>query len=496
MLPYKTLLPLDRSLKTSVYLQICNGFIQHITAGHIPNGHKLPGSRSLAGLLNINRRTVTAAYDELESQGWINIRPNQGAFVCDQLPLTKAVSIDTIAGRYPQKSGYSLPNNMHYFQYYNPPQLQHDRLVVDAGYPDVRLAPLKELSRHLGGIARSPQLCKLYGYSDNFSGDPRLRSAMLDYLQATRSINIPDDSIFITRGSLMAFNLIFRTLLKAGDKVLVGNPSFLVANNIIQAAGGQLVSVPVDDKGIEVDAIERQCQEACIKAVFIMPHHHNPTTVSLSPDRRMKLLQLAAKYNFAIVEDDYDYDYHYSSSPILPMASSDRHGSVIYVGSLSKTVAPSLRVGFIVAPANVITEISRLSRFVDCHGNMPLERAVAHLFEDGEIRRHLKKSLQTYRARRDICCHLLRKELGSYVDFDTPEGGLAVWLRFQQPYDINEIREAAMSRGLLIPKSVFIGQDGRHRNAIRFGFASLTEEEMKQAIKRLKISVEKVTIAT
>jgi GntR family transcriptional regulator/MocR family aminotransferase len=491
MLPFKTLISIDRGSGTSLFLQICNALIKHISCGNIQPGHKLPGSRALADLLGVNRRTVTLAYEELEAQGWVAIRPNQGCFVSERLPLTEARSIDLEAtAPQDQQAVFSISSNLDFLEYYEPPQLKGSAIIIDAGYPDIRISPLPQLGRHLSGITRSPQLSRLFNYSNRFNGDPRLQQAIINYLAETRSIQAKPEQLIITRGSLMAFTLIFQAMLQPGDKVVVGKPGFLVANNIIRIAGGELVHIEVDKQGLRVDQLENLCKKEAIKAVFIMPHHHNPTTVSLSAARRMKLLQLAAKYRFAIIEDDYDYDFHYANSPILPMASSDRVGTVIYVGSLSKTVAPGLRTGFIVAPADIIADLSRLSRFVDVDGNMALERAIAMLFEEGEIRRYLKKSLQIYRQRRDHFCALLRSELGSYVEFDDPEGGLAAWVRFAPDCDIAAIRQAALTKGLQLPKPVFSDISGKPFNAIRMGFASLDEEEMVLAMGVLRDLVE------
>ena len=490
MLPFKSILAINKFSEVPLYLQICNAFIKNINAGIIQPGYKLPGSRTLSSLLEVNRRTIIVAYEELEAQGWIDIKANKGCFVSSKLPIShpRNFSAEEV-NQHRKVSLFEIKDQFSFLNYYNPPNLRGDHLVIDAGYPDVRLAPLKQLSRHFSGIAQHHRLSKLFNYSNHFNGDLSLRKEVIQYLEDTRSINIDLGNILITRGSLVGFNLIFQVLLKAGDAVIVGDPGFHVANNIIQIAGGKLIKVAVDQKGIDVDAIETICKKQKIKAIFIMPHHHNPTTVSLSAERRMKLLLLAEKYRFAIIEDDYDYDYHYASSPILPMASSDRSGVVIYVGSLSKTVAPGLRVGFIVAPANMIVDLSRLSRFLDCHGNMALERSIGLLFQEGEIRRHLKKSLKIYHQRRDHFCELLESELGYIIEYDRPEGGLAAWVNFDPNFSINAIRKKAMTKGLLIPKSVFHSLDGRNRNAIRMGFASLTKEEMKKAIMILKKTI-------
>jgi len=485
---------LDSDCGVPLYQQICNEMIKQISAGHIAAGLKLPGSRKLSEVLDVNRRTVISAYEELESQGWLEVRPNQGAFVSTKLPIYEGKPLDTLAASTPlhNTAGFALNGKLDFLEHYVPLDGHKPELVIDAGYPDVRLAPLRELTRNVNGIITGKRSVRLLEYSDHFSGDPKLKAEVLNYLSETRSINVSEENLMITRGSLMAFFNIFQVLLQPKDKVVVGDVSFKVANDIIRIAGGDLLKVPLDEEGLDVDALEKLCKKELIRAVFIMPHHHNPTTVSLTAERRMKLLMLAKEYQFAIIEDDYDFDFHFDSSPILPMASSDRHGSVIYVGSFSKTVAPGLRMGFVVAPADLIRELTRLSRFIDCHGNMAQERAMAMLFEEGQVRRHMKKALKAYHERRDLFCKLLKENLGDLVSFKVPEGGLAVWVTFNSTINLAELREASAKHGLLISKSVFSDAEGNKLNAIRMGFASLNEREIEKAMEILKTVVKKL----
>ena len=490
MLPFKTLIKLDRSARSPLYLQIASIIIRQITAGVIPVGLKLPGGRKLAELLGVSRRTAMLAYEELEAQGWIEIKPNQGTFIHTNIPIAQKRSLPFgVLDEAHQKSHFGSNDQLNFLDYYQPPNLKEISYVFDTGYPDVRLAPLKELSQNMGRVLMSKRDKKIMNYAANFKGHIQLRAEIVKYLAESRGINIDIDNLIITRGSLMAFSNIFRVLLAPKDKVIVGDISFKVAKDIIQIAGGELVTVPVDEQGMDVEAIEKACQEQPIRAVFVMPHHHHPTTVSLTAARRMKLLLLAEKYHFAIVEDDYDYDFHYASSPILPMASSDRLGSVIYVGSLSKTVAPGLRLGFIVAPADFINDLARLSRFLDCHGNTAMEKAIALLFKEGIIRRHLKKSLKAYHQRRDLFCALLQKELSEFVTFALPEGGLAVWVVFNKKIPLKKLRNTCFKKGLLISKSIFKDKQGQDLNAIRMGFASLNENELIKGVELLKKSV-------
>src|SRR5436853_4501774 len=144
-------------------------------------------------------------------------------------------------------------------------------------------------------------------------------------------------------------------------------------------AGIKFINVPVDEEGIDVDAVERVCRRKKIRALYVTSHHHYPTTVTLSASRRMKLLQLAEQYGFIIIEDDYDYEFHYESSPILPLASVDRNGMVVYIGSFSKTLSPGIRVGYIAAPPDLIHELGKVRQIIDAQGDPVLEEVVAEL---------------------------------------------------------------------------------------------------------------------
>ncbi|MEM6648328.1 MAG: PLP-dependent aminotransferase family protein, partial [Bacteroidota bacterium] len=267
-------------------------------------------------------------------------------------------------------------------------------------------------------------------------------------------------------------------------------PGFVEGHRTIQLAGGTLVYVPVDADGLQTDVIESLCAERPIRAVYVISHHHYPTTVSLSAARRMQLLDLADRHGFAIVEDDYDYDFHYASSPLLPVASSDPHGAVAYVGSFSKTLAPSLRLGYIVAPQALIEQVALRSRYTDSFGNTAMERAVAMLFTSGDLRRHLKKALATYRARRNAFCERLQTDLGHALDFSVPEGGLAVWARLKPPFTLDALRASTAERGLHVPTSDAFSSVPQ--DAIRLGFASRTREETQAMLDLFVASFERI----
>ena len=481
MLPYKTLLDVDKKSRIPIYLQISNEFIKHISSGIIPSGTKLPGTRILSDILKINRRTVISAFDELAAQGWITINPNRGCFVQEELPNLKPKSLQKTRNQTQEdRVSYDLDLS------FTPKKESKFDLSIDDGYPDVRLAPLKELAKNYSYIMNSSMGSQLMTYKQKFLGDEILRNELSKYLSETRSIHVKAENILTTRGSLMAFYVLFKTILSPdNNQVVVAYPGFNEGHEAIKLAGGQLNFVDVDSDGMSIDQIASLCKKKSIRAVFIIPHHHYPTTVSLSAQRRMELLALAEKYRFAIIEDDYDYDFHYSSAPILPIASIDTQGSVAYVGSFSKTMAPSVRLGFVVAPTQLIHAASQVSKYIDSFGNIALEHAVAMLMREGLIRRHLRKALKTYRERRNYFCHLLQSELGDDLDFRIPEGGLAVWTTLKN-HDLAQFQTHCKHKRIGIPDGSGYFSKPFEKNALRIGFASMNQKEAEQLIHSIK----------
>lgn len=486
MLPYQTLLPLDRQLPTSLSAQIANGLIGCIRQGLLPPAAPLPGTRLLAGLLTVHRQTVVVAYDELTAQGWIEQQPSKGAFVSRRLPeITPQPLTEQTVRRVASQTGYTFKKS----QLLAIPVLRSGGSPgFDDGLPDGRLAPLDALARKYRTISQRGFQQNLLGYADT-NGSPFLREQLRKYLRDSRGVPASAEHIFTTRGSVMAIYLLAQILLEPGDTVVVGETNYRTADLIFQERGADLLRVPVDNKGIDVAALETRCQTRPVRLVYVTSHHHYPTTVTLSADRRMRLLQLAQQYGFIILEDDYDYDFHYASSPILPLASADTRGMVVYVGSLTKSIAPAFRVGYAVAPPDLIAELGYRRRIIDRQGDNLLEQAIAELFAEGDLYRHLKKAQRVYHQRRDAFCRLLREQLGGVIDFNTPDGGMAVWAHFDEAINLPELAARCRQNGLYLNDGKFYQPDSGPPHHTRLGFASLTTDEMEQAVGVLRSCV-------
>ncbi len=257
----------------------------------------------------------------------------------------------------------------------------------------------------------------------------------------------------------------------------------------MQAAGATLTGIAVDQQGLDVAALKRRARRKPVKAVYVTPHHQYPTMALMSPWRRAALLALAAEQGFAVIEDDYDNEVHYAGQPVLPLASDDRANVVIYVGTLSKVLAPGLRLGYAVAPAPVIEAMSAHRQVVDHQGDHIQERAVAELFEDGEVQRHIRRMHKVYGQRRDVLSEALRRELSGVLEFDLPTGGLALWAKVAPDVPVDEWAAAALASGVAVATGTDLHLSGRPQGFLRLGFAALSEDQLRLAVRTLKDSL-------
>jgi len=481
----KQLIVIDTKSDTPVYLQISNAFIQNISQGRLRKGVKLPGSRETAALLRVNRMTVVAAFDELEAQGWIEMLPRKGTFIKTKLPMLIPGKLLEETGPFtlPQKTSFAYDEKK-IIKIQSADFPPAGKLIFNDGFPDTRIAPIEQLIKNMRSLSRLPTH-KRYLMYGGAQGTRLLRETLSSFLSDTRGLPAGPENILITKGAQMGLYIASSIILSPGDDVIVGRPGYSFANLTFLQLGARLNFADVDDEGMDIDKVDKLCRKKKIKLVYVIPHHHNPTTVTLTPERRIRLLELAAKYKFAIIEDDYDYDFHYASKPMMPMASLDRHGNVIYIGTFTKTLAPAIRFGFIAAPEDFIRTATYLRKLIDTQGDSLMENAIAEMYKDGTIARHIKKSVKLYKERRDHLCNLLQTELGNYTSFRIPDGGMSVWTNFLTT-NLAIVSEKAFKKGLIIRDGKAYDTDKIKYNSVRLGFASLNFNEQEKAVGILK----------
>jgi GntR family transcriptional regulator/MocR family aminotransferase len=287
----------------------------------------------------------------------------------------------------------------------------------------------------------------------------------------------------------MAIFLAARILVRAGETVLVEALSYSPAWQAFRAVGASVVGARLDDNGLDVEHVEKLCRRHKVRALYLTPHHQFPTTVSLTPERRLRLLDLARQFGFAVIEDDYDHEFHFEHQPLLPMASYAPRRTV-YIGSMSKLLLPGLRIGYVAAAAEVIRSMANETVIIDRQGNVPTELAVAELIESGELHRHARKALQVYLNRRNAFAHLLQANFGNIIDFKVPDGGLAFWITFRDSSILDAIENAGPGRGVRFLPSRSFAIAPYEQRGLRLGFASLNLDEATEAVRRLRQSAD------
>lgn len=483
MFPFKTSIQLDRKSNQALYLQLSNQIIQLIKHQKLAPNSKLPGSRTLAEQLKVHRKTIVACYEELLLQGWVESIPKKGTFVLRNLPVLNQKEIENwVTFDMKKKTGFSFYKNAIV------PDIaenKEDFMYLNGGISDRRLTPIAEIARTYRRICTKKKVFDHLSYGSTYGNDT-LRTVLVDYLNTTRGLHITKENVLITSGSQMGIWLSSQLLLQKEDVIVVGATNYDAADITFINQQANLARVPVDNNGMVTNAIETLCKQQQIRAVFVTSHHHHPTTVTLSAQRRIHLLNLAAKYNFAIIEDDYDYDFNYNHAPILPLASHDTNGNVIYIGSISKPIAPVFRIGYLIASKEFVEEASNLRYIVDRQGDAILELTFAHFIKSGDLDRHIRKVMKIYKQRRDLFCKLLEEELGDFFQFEIPQGGMAVWVKLNARYSWKNLAEIAKKHQLEIGEWQQYDTANLNHNCIRIGFATYNEKEMYELVNRLK----------
>lgn len=462
---WKFEIQLDEKSDKAVYLQIADAIIKDIHSGRLKAGDALPGSRNLAQLLKVNRNTVVEALNVLIIEGWLIPKERQGTFVADTLPDFKEV----------QKSSRVTATakgkiNKHY------------HLQFDDGSPDSKIAPITELARAYRQIFNQKARWQMMGYGNEF-GDLEFRKSIVQMLNHQRGMQVNEHNICITRGSQMAMYLTAQYLFTKNDYVIVENPGYKPAWSAFENAGAKLLPLCVDKDGLLIDDVISYLKSGRkIKAIYVTPHRQYPTTVTLSLKRRLELIRLSNEYGFTIIEDDYDNEFHFGYRPVLPLSSFTELKNYVYIGTMSKVVAPALRIGYLTSNDDVLIEkVGTLRKIIDVQGDSIMEQAVLQLIKDGTIKRHIKKATNHYRAKRDFMATVLNKYIKDKATYTIPEGGLAFWIVPNKQVDWLQISKKLIRKGIKIITPDAYSSD-ETINGIRLGYGSLSEKELEEGI--------------
>ena len=474
---------LDSTSTIPLYQQLTEEIRTAVLSGRLKPKQKLPSSRSLAKLLMISRSTVTQSYEQLESEGYLVTLRGSGTYIGDRLPeewlqskplkpVTSKVSPVASLSKFGQnltdvgKLQVSEPDYEISFRYGNP----------DSAYFPIQQWR-KLLNRH---CSNSPDLLN---YFPDSAGYFPLRKEIANYLGQSRAVNCTPEQIIMINGSQQALDLISRLVLDPGDWVAMEEPGYLGARYCFLGQFANIQPISVNSEGLDVKALSN-CQQK-FKLVYVTPSHQFPTGVTMSLSQRIALLQWAEKTGTLIIEDDYDSEYRYESQPIPALQGMDRSQSVIYIGTFSKILFPSLRIGYMVVPPDW-TLIIRKAKWL-CDRFCPLleQYALTDWIAEGHFARYIRRMRQLYNQRRQILIATLTHYFGKGVTILGANAGIHVMVRIETDLADEIVIQKAAAAGIgLISARKYYLQPQRQGEFI-FGYAQLEKTQIEKGIGRL-----------
>jgi 2-aminoadipate transaminase len=484
------LIQLDRQSKLPLYSQISRYVRRLIETDVLKPGVKLPATRELATDLDVDRATIVAAYDELVAQGLATAHVGQGTFVALHAPRSGQSQLATespelSAGEINWHQCFSRTARLS--SAWRPPDLTPYRSRAEVisfagGMPDSSLFPIDAFRQVLNQVLRTegPGLLQ---YSPA-SGYPPLRRFLANYL-LHKGIVVNDSDILIVNGSQQGLDLVARTLLDPGDRVVVEGPSYPGALQIFRAYQAEILTVPVGDDGIRRDLLEGLMSRHTPKCIYVMPTFQNPTGVTVSLEGRRELLTMAAKAQVPIIEDDFHNELRYDGSPVMPLRGLDRKGLVIAIGTFSKILFPGLRVGWIVAPPEVMERLIVAKRVSDLHTSALIQAAIYHFCRRRLLDQHMERMRVEYRRRRDLLIQALQRHCPDSVTWTHPQGGFSLLLTLPSGLDSQSILPEAAREGVLYTPGALFYADGGGRHQLRLSFSDVPPDRIEEGVQRL-----------
>ncbi|MGH6912220.1 MAG: PLP-dependent aminotransferase family protein [Geminicoccales bacterium] len=454
------------------YAQLIRALKAAMLSGRIVTGTRLPATRTLAGELGLSRNTVLIAYDQLRAEGFVEGRVGAGTYVA---ALTVTPRPQTRQGEVPAQSRYTRRLRRTHESGFS---RKHRDLAYNLQYgePVTNPAVMRAWQRELGRAAVHTR----FDYPD-IHGLPSLRDAVCDYLARRRGIQAQHEDVLIVNGAQQAFALAARVLVEEGETVVLEDPNYFGTRQIMQAHGARIAAVRTDAEGLVCAALPA----SGVRLVCVTPSHQFPGGSVLSLSRRLELLRYAGRQRCWIVEDDYDGEFRYDAHPLAALRALDEGDRVIYVGTFSKMLFPSLRLGFMVLPVSLRDDFAAAKRLADM-GTPAIEQAALASFMTGAgFERHLRQASRTLKARRRALLSGLRRQAGQRVEIVDSQAGMhvVVWLRGYSRAGCEALVDRARRYGLGLYSIAPHYMKPPARQGLLLGYAALPVAEIEEAMR-------------
>jgi GntR family transcriptional regulator/MocR family aminotransferase len=486
---------LDQNASAPLYRQLYERLRGSILAGHLEAGTRLPSTRVMASTLGVSRTTTALAYELLLLEGYIQSRVGDGTWVAHLQPeqlFQGSRNVQDLDATDPSGTPpavlarrVQLLIDTPYPEEFYANEASRGTSLFLVGQPDVTSFPYEIWARLVARHAR--QSLQAVSFYQDVQGYAPLRQAIATHIGLTRGVHCSPEQIILTTGAQGALDLVARVLLDPGDPAWVEDPGYSGARGALLAAGAQLVAVPIDEQGLDVEAGRQLSPEA--RLAIVTPSHQFPTGVTMNLSRRLALLEWSREAHAWIVEDDYDSEYRFSGRPLEALHGLDRAGRVLYIGTFSKVLFPSLRLGYLVAPPELLKGLVATQRFRAVHLPLLEQLALADFMAEGYFVRHVRRMSLLYKERRNTLVDALTRELGTRLEVTVPEAGmhLVVWL--PSGMSAQAVAQRAAASGLHILLISQFSLRSLQRDGLLLGFASVSPQELRAGVQTLALAL-------
>lgn len=472
----RTAMVLDRASSAPLHRQIYDQWRQGILTGRFRRAERVPSTRELCTALDVSRSTVTQAYDQLLAEGYLETSQGAGTFVCRELPDELLQPGRTHAPK-PAKTppirlsryGAGLEEDFSY------PRVPPGFIRFTQWRPDLTLFPLPIWRKLVMRRLRSA-VGELFDYADQSAGYEPLRNEIAAYVSRSRAVRCTPEQVLIVNGSAQGIDLCARLLLEAGDEVAVENPGYHGAHRIFVGYGARMRPARIDENGIVIGDLGKKA-----RLVYVTPSHQFPTGVAMSLTRRLELIEWSRCNNAVIIEDDYDSEYRYSGPPLPSLQGLATGVAVIYIGTFSKVMFPSLRIGYVIAPESLVERLRRAKWLADRHTPVPEQAALADFIAEGHLERHIRRMRRIYGERRGALVESLDRHFGDGVQIHGDAAGMHVLVRFKDQRIAERAEEAKVQ---LIGSGAYYLTEPPGGEFV-LGFSSIGERSIREGIRRL-----------
>ncbi len=480
----------DRESAEPLHRQLADCLRALVASDRLPSGAKLPATRELATSLGLSRSTVTIAYEDLIAEGTLRAHVGQGTFVLGRAPLRRPATAPASArefvwsGLFAQRARLLAPPD-------GLPLLRRSQTIrfdFRGGRVDADSLPANELRRAFAG-AVGRGFGELANHPDP-QGWPPLRREIARYLVG-RGLECTADDVAIVNGVQQAIDLVARVLVDPGDTVVLDQPGYFGAAMAFTACRAHLVGVGVDAEGLRTEELARVLRSRRAKLVYTTPASQSPTGAVLGEERRQELLALADAHQTPIFEDDYDSELRYRGSPVAALKTLDRAGQVVYAGTFSKVLFPTLRIGYVVAARPLLQRIALARWNADVATATLPQAALVALLRGGGLERHIRRMRKVYARRLAAMIAALEKSMPEGAAWTEPRGGHSLWLRLPKGADGPAIQHGALEAGIAYTRGDAFHIDGQGLDRIHLSFATLPAPRIAEGIGLLGAIVRK-----